>query len=109
MADEVIVGSRDPSRCTALRAVVRGRYTAGVALLRSTLLLGVGPQHARRGTADPANYEGTQLFRAPVVPGEFGDFLPQPPRRDALEAVDQPGQRDLQGKTTSRRTCCRRR
>jgi hypothetical protein len=33
-----------------------------------------------------------------VVPGEFGEFLPQPPGSDALEAVDQPGQRDRRGK-----------
>jgi hypothetical protein len=45
--------SRDPSRCTALGGGGRRTaHTAGVALLRSALLLGLGPQHARRGTAD---------------------------------------------------------
>jgi hypothetical protein len=53
MAGEVIVGSRDPSRCTALGGGGRRTaHTAGVASLRSALLLGLGPQHARRGTAD---------------------------------------------------------
>jgi hypothetical protein len=51
MAGEVIVGSRDPSGAPPFGAE-RGRHTAGVALLRSALLLGVGPQHARRGPAD---------------------------------------------------------
>jgi hypothetical protein len=32
------------------------------------------------------------------VPGQVGELLPQPPGRDALQAIDEPGQCDGRGK-----------
>src|ERR1017187_7114782 len=38
---------------------------------------------------------GLQPARLPVVPPQFGELLPQPPGREALEGVHQPGQGKL--------------
>src|SRR5512132_1521349 len=60
----------------------------------SALLLDVGPQDVQRSTSDRAGVvrPRPQPPGPPVVPGQVGELLPQPPGRDALEAVEEPGQ-----------------
>src|SRR5512132_1798807 len=66
----------------------------------SALLLDVGPQDVQWSTSDRAGVvrPRPQPPGPPVVPGKVGELLPQPPGRDALEAVDEPGQCDGWGK-----------
>src|SRR5512132_1082584 len=66
----------------------------------SALLLDVGPQDVQGSTSDRAGVvrPRPQPPGPPVVPGKVGELLPQPPGRDALQAVDEPGQCDGWGK-----------